>query len=58
MELTNLRANQIHIVGFSMGAHVAGYIGKRIPNVYRITGITFNVQFNLRLKYTNVEDAL
>ena len=38
IDLTSLEVDKIHIIGFCLGAHVAGYIGKRIPNVYRITG--------------------
>lgn len=31
----------IHLIGFSLGAHLAGYIGNAIPNVGRITGEVF-----------------
>lgn len=32
--------DNIHIIGFSMGAHIAGFAGKRIEGqVQRITGI-------------------
>ena len=37
------RANQIaksrfHILGHSLGAHIAGYAGKRLPGLGRVTG--------------------
>ncbi len=28
-----------HIIGHSLGAHIAGYAGERIPNLGRITGL-------------------
>ncbi|XP_022170464.1 lipase member H-A-like [Myzus persicae] len=32
--------DDVHIIGFSMGAHIAGYAGKRLEgNVHRITGL-------------------
>jgi len=32
--------DDIHIIGFSMGAHIAGYAGKRLEGkVHRITGM-------------------
>ena len=37
-------ADQIHIIGHSLGAHTAGYAGNHIPGLGRITGkpkITF-----------------
>ena len=30
---------QMHILGHSLGSHVAGYAGERIPNLARITGM-------------------
>uniref|UniRef100_UPI00358F8262 pancreatic lipase-related protein 2-like n=1 Tax=Myxine glutinosa TaxID=7769 RepID=UPI00358F8262 len=32
-------ADQIYLVGHSLGAHIAGEIGKRIPGIKRITGM-------------------
>lgn len=34
---TNLN-EKIHIVGFSLGAHVAGFAGTQLKNLSRITG--------------------
>lgn len=37
---TSRGMDQIHVIGFSMGAHIAGYSGKRLDGqVPRITGI-------------------
>jgi hypothetical protein len=30
--------SQIHLIGLSLGAHLASYIGKAIPGIGRITG--------------------
>ena len=30
--------NNTHLVGFSLGAHVAGFVGKEVKNLSRITG--------------------
>lgn len=38
MELVKLETNEIHIIGVSLGGHTAGYIGKKIPDIDRITG--------------------
>lgn len=36
---TNQKTDNIHIIGFSMGAHIAGYAGKRLDGqLQRITG--------------------
>lgn len=28
----------IHVIGHSMGAHIAGHVGKNLPGLYRISG--------------------
>jgi len=39
-ENTSQSNDDIHIIGFSMGAHIAGYVGKRLEGkVHRITGM-------------------
>ena len=30
--------NNTHLVGFSLGAHVSGFVGKELKNLSRITG--------------------
>lgn len=30
---------QIHLIGHSLGAHIAGYVGKQLKNIARITGL-------------------
>jgi predicted esterase len=30
--------DDIHLVGFSLGSHLAGYVGKEVPAIGRITG--------------------
>lgn len=34
----NIQPSMIHIIGHSLGAHIAGYIGERVPRIARITG--------------------
>ncbi|XP_022170472.1 inactive pancreatic lipase-related protein 1-like isoform X2 [Myzus persicae] len=29
----------IHVIGHSMGAHIAGHVGKNLPGLYRISGL-------------------
>ena len=31
--------NNTHLVGFSLGAHVSGFVGKELTNLSRITGL-------------------
>lgn len=33
-----LQLHQVHLIGFSLGAHVAGFAGAQLKNISRITG--------------------
>lgn len=35
-----VKADQIHVIGFSLGAHIAGFAGKRLTGKYRLGAIT------------------
>lgn len=35
----NLSVRNVHMIGFSLGAHVAGFAGSELKNLSRITGI-------------------
>ena len=37
-KVSNADTTKIHIIGHSLGAHIAGYAGERTPNLGRITG--------------------
>lgn len=34
-----LRPEDVHLIGHSLGAHTAGYAAERIPGIGRITGL-------------------
>lgn len=34
-----LDLNRVHIIGFSLGAHVSGFAGSELPGLRRITGL-------------------
>ncbi|KAL4235573.1 hypothetical protein ACF0H5_003969 [Mactra antiquata] len=34
-----VRLNQFHLIGHSLGAHIVGYAGNRVPGLRRITGL-------------------
>lgn len=36
----NVSLEMVHLIGFSLGAHVAGFAGAELGNVSRITGIS------------------
>lgn len=39
MKNKGVRSRDIHLIGFSLGAHTAGYVGERIQNLGRISGL-------------------
>lgn len=34
-----LKLRDLHVIGHSLGAHAAGYVGRRVPGIARITGL-------------------
>jgi len=38
-EKTDLTNDRIHLIGHSLGAHVAGYVGSRVPGIGRLTAL-------------------
>ncbi|UYV63323.1 PNLIP [Cordylochernes scorpioides] len=38
-ELKGLKLEDVHLIGHSLGAHCAGYVGKMLPGLDRITGL-------------------
>lgn len=41
-----LNLSHVHIIGFSLGAHVSGFAGSELPGLKRITGISYNKSNN------------
>ncbi|CAL1543555.1 unnamed protein product [Lymnaea stagnalis] len=38
-QVVGVQESNIHIIGYDLGAHVAGYVGQRIPGISRISGL-------------------
>lgn len=38
-EYKQLNLSRVHIIGFSLGAHVSGFAGSELPGLRRITGL-------------------
>lgn len=51
-----VRSRDIHLIGFSLGAHTAGYVGERVPHIGRITGLVIFrvVEINFDFKFIKV----
>ncbi|KAF8791739.1 Pancreatic triacylglycerol lipase-like protein [Argiope bruennichi] len=56
-----MNPSNVHIIGHSLGAHVAGVAGKQVPNLGRVTGLdpagpffTTFIEFN-RLSFTSAK---
>lgn len=40
-----MKASDVHLIGHSLGSHIAGYAGEKILNLGRISG-SFFISFN------------
>lgn len=55
-ENVGLRFQDVHLIGFSLGAHVAGFAGAELKNISRITGRPLFIIFYVRDSY--MQDTL
>ena len=40
-----MKTQDLHVIGHSLGAHIAGYVGRRVSGIARVTGKCFFVFF-------------
>jgi hypothetical protein len=45
-----VKASDVHLIGHSLGSHIAGYAGEKILNLGRISG-SFFISFNFELSF-------
>ena len=56
---TDAQPEDMHIIGHSLGSHVAGYAGERLRYLGRITGNTQNQKsLTLRKDFTNRQSTI
>ena len=47
---TGIDFANVHLVGHSLGSHICGYAGERIPGLGRITGSKVRLYWNMKRK--------
>lgn len=48
-----LDLSRVHIIGFSLGAHVSGFCGSELPGLRRITGLCCVAIYQFSLYFSN-----